>query len=78
MTNNITIPIIRPTLPPLDDVMALVRPSYDAGIVTCGRLVGELETAVKGFTGAGHAVMLSSCTSGFDAGVCCYGVPGGL
>lgn len=58
------IPIIRPTLPPLEDVMALLRPSYEAGIVTCGKLVAELERSVEEYTGARHAVMLSSCTSG--------------
>ena len=44
--------------------MALLRPSYEAGIVTCGKLVAELERSVEEYTGARHAVMLSSCTSG--------------
>lgn len=58
------VPIIRPTLPPLEEVMALLRPSYEAGIVTCGKLVAELERSVEAYTGTRHAVMLSSCASG--------------
>ena len=58
------IPIIRPTLPELADVVKLLRDSYDNGIVTCGKLVSEFEQAVVKFTGASNAVMLSSCTSG--------------
>lgn len=59
-----TINIIRPTLPDLGDVVNLLGDSYDNGVVTCGKLVSELEQAVVKFTGARHAVMLSSCTSG--------------
>ena len=37
------LPIIRPTLPPLDEVAALLSESWDSGVVTVGRLVRELE-----------------------------------
>lgn len=72
-----TIPIIRPTLPELGDVVKLLRDSYDNGIVTCGKLVSELEQAVVKFTGASNAVMLSSCTSGLILAYKTMDFPGG-
>lgn len=58
------IPIIRPTLPPMEDVVEVVAESYNSGSVTVGEVVGLLEEEVRGFTGASHAVAVSSCTSG--------------
>ena len=71
------IPIIRPTLPELADVVKLLRDSYDNGIVTCGKLVSEFERAVVKFTGASNAVMLSSCTSGLILAYKAMDFPGG-
>lgn len=61
---NVVIPIIRPTLPEMKDVFDMLEGSYKNGIVTCGSLVSELEDSIVKFTGASHAVMVSSCTSG--------------
>lgn len=59
-----TLPIIRPTLPPLDEIHALLAASWEAGTVTVGPLVRELEAEACRVTGAGYAVALSSCTAG--------------
>ncbi len=57
------IPIIRPTLPPLEEVAALLTESYASGVVTVGRLVRELEEEARRATGAKEAVAVSNCTS---------------
>jgi dTDP-4-amino-4,6-dideoxygalactose transaminase len=57
------LPIIRPTLPPLDEVAALLSESWDSGVVTVGRLVRELEEEARRATGAAHAVAVANCTS---------------
>ncbi|MEW6139930.1 MAG: DegT/DnrJ/EryC1/StrS family aminotransferase [Thermodesulfobacteriota bacterium] len=59
-----SIPVTAPTLPGVEDVLSLVRESYESGIVTCGPLVGRLEDAVKRFVNVKHVVAVSSCTSG--------------
>ena len=56
------LPIIRPTLPPLDKVAALLEESYESGVVTVGRLVRQLEDETRAATGAREAVAFSSCT----------------
>lgn len=58
------LPIIRPTLPPLQDVAELLRPSWDSGVVTVGQTVRAFEEEVCRQTGARHAIGLSSCTAG--------------
>lgn len=59
-----TLPIIRPTLPPLDQLFDLIRPSWEAGTVTNGSMVKALEAEACRQTGARYAVAMSSCTSG--------------
>jgi dTDP-4-amino-4,6-dideoxygalactose transaminase len=54
----------RPFTPPLDAVVARLRPSYDCGELTNGRLVRELEEQAAARLGVAHVVALSSCTSG--------------
>lgn len=58
------LPIIRPTLPTLTEVEALLRGPWGSGIVTVGATVREFEAEVCRRTGAKHAVALSSCTAG--------------
>ena len=58
------LPIIRPTLPPLDQVTDLIRASWDSGIVTAGAAMRMFEDEVCRRTGARHAVALASCTAG--------------
>ena len=57
------LPIIRPTLPPLREVAALLESSWESGIVTVGATVRAFE-AVCNLTGARHAIAVSSCTAG--------------
>lgn len=59
-----TLPIIRPTLPPLDQFIDLIKPSWEAGTVTNGSMVKALESEACRQTGARYAVAMSSCTSG--------------
>ena len=57
-------PIIRPTLPEFREFEELVRPSWDEGQVTTGRIVRAFEEEVCRQTGAREAVAMSSCTAG--------------
>jgi dTDP-4-amino-4,6-dideoxygalactose transaminase len=64
VSGNGFIPLTRPTLPDLNEVMDMVQASYRSGIVTVGRLVDVFEREIQTFTGASHAVSVASCTSG--------------
>jgi len=55
---------LRPTLPPLDQVMPLYEKSYARGLITNGSLVARLENEVAERLGVRHCVAVSSCTSG--------------
>jgi dTDP-4-amino-4,6-dideoxygalactose transaminase len=57
-------PIIRPTLPEFHLFEELVRPSWNEGQVTTGRIVRAFEEEVCRQTGAREAVAMSSCTAG--------------
>ena len=58
------LPFARPAAPPLEKVVKRYTPSYEAGRLTNGPLVAELEAAVAEQQGVGHAVAVSSCTTG--------------
>ena len=58
------LPFARPARPDLDRVVARLRPAYESGILTNGRLVAELEERVAEFLQVEHVVAVSSCTSG--------------
>jgi dTDP-4-amino-4,6-dideoxygalactose transaminase len=58
------LPVIRPTLPALDEVARALEDSWDAGAVTLGKAVQALEEEVCRRTGVRHTIALSSCTSG--------------
>ncbi len=58
------IPFVRPPAPPRDAVFARLAPSYDAGILTNGPLVRQLEEAVAELVDVDHVVAVSSCTTG--------------
>lgn len=58
------LPIIRPTLPALHDVVKVLGPSWQSGVVTTAAVVRRFEAEVTNITGAAHAVGLSSCTAG--------------
>ncbi len=58
------LPFVRPAVPPRDDVFARLAPSYDAGMLTNGALVRELEERAAARLGVAHVVAVSSCTTG--------------
>ena len=72
-----TLPIIRPTLPPLDQFIDLIRPSWETGTVTNGSMVKALEAEACRQTGARYTVALSSCTSGLMLVPRALGLPPG-
>ena len=55
---------MQPTLPPLDEVIALYRDVYATGVITNAQLVERLERAIAERLGVGHCIAVSSCTSG--------------
>lgn len=58
------LPFARPLTPPLDQVAALLRPSYEKGELTNGRLVRLLEERAAERLGVPYVVAVSSCTAG--------------
>ena len=58
------LPFARPARPPLDRVMARLRPSYEQGMLTNGPLVRELEGRVADRLGVSEVVAVASCTAG--------------
>ncbi len=63
------LPFARPAAPPLDKVFARLAPSYDAGTLTTGPLVRELEESVANRLGVDHVVAVANCTSGLMLGI---------
>jgi dTDP-4-amino-4,6-dideoxygalactose transaminase len=55
---------VQPARPPLEQVIARLRPSYDRGILTNGPLVREFETEVAARLDVSDVVAVSSCTAG--------------
>lgn len=69
------LPIIRPTLPSMEDVWKTVHESYDVGSVTVGRVVARFEDEVRRFCDVKHAVAVSNCTSGLILSLSAMGFP---
>ena len=61
---NDPIPLMRPTLPDIDAVVATLRESYETGRITSARVVELFEEEARRFTGTQYAVAVSSCTAG--------------
>ena len=57
-------PIIKPTLPALADILSMMQSGWESGVVTVGPIVRRLEEEACRETGARYAVALSSCTAG--------------
>jgi FlaA1/EpsC-like NDP-sugar epimerase/dTDP-4-amino-4,6-dideoxygalactose transaminase len=55
---------VRPSRPPIEEVMRRLQPSYECGMLTNGPLVAELENRIAERIGVRHVVAVSSCTSG--------------
>jgi dTDP-4-amino-4,6-dideoxygalactose transaminase len=58
------IPFVRPSLPPLEEVVRELTPSYESGQITDGRLVRRLEEEIGARVGAPYVVAVASCTVG--------------
>jgi dTDP-4-amino-4,6-dideoxygalactose transaminase len=58
------LPFARVSVPPLDRVTERLRPSYEVGRLTDGKLVRDLEEAIAERLGARHVVAVSSGTAG--------------
>ncbi|MCO4769972.1 MAG: DegT/DnrJ/EryC1/StrS family aminotransferase [Deltaproteobacteria bacterium] len=61
---TVQIPIIRPTLPPFDEVEGALREVWASGMLTVGQNGRDLEAEFAARCDAPHAVSMSSCTSG--------------
>lgn len=58
------LPFVRPSLPPLEEVVRRLAPSYATGQITDGQLVRQLEERVASRIQTEHVVAVSSCTIG--------------
>lgn len=67
---------IKPTVPPLDEVLRCYRSSFDDGMLTNGDTVARLEGAVAERLGVSHCVAVSSCTSGLILVLKALGITG--
>lgn len=66
----------KPLTPPLDAVVARLAPSYEAGQLTSGALVRELEDAVAERLDVRAVVAVNSCTSGLMLTLRSLGITG--
>ena len=69
-------PIIRPSLPDLDELRRKMDGMWSSGQVTVGTHVRAFEEAVEKKLGVRHAVAVSSCTSGLILAVRALGLRG--
>jgi dTDP-4-amino-4,6-dideoxygalactose transaminase len=67
---------VRPSVPPLDRVMARLAPSYDRGLLTNGPLVRELEGEAARRLGVRHVVAVANCTAGLMLAIRVVGAAG--
>ncbi len=58
------LPFVRPQLPPLEELEEPYREILSTGMVTTGPYAERLGEAVRDHLGVGHAVAVSSCTTG--------------
>jgi dTDP-4-amino-4,6-dideoxygalactose transaminase len=66
----------RPLTPPLDDIVERLRPSYEAGVLTNGPLLRELEERLADRLGVAHVIGVASCTTGLMLTLQATGVRG--
>jgi dTDP-4-amino-4,6-dideoxygalactose transaminase len=70
------VPFVRPPLPKLDRVAALLEASWDQGILTNGPLVRRFEEEAAELLGVANVVAVSSCTTGLMLTVQAVGARG--
>jgi len=58
------LPLLRPTLPTLDDVEPGLRRAFETGCLTKGPALVEYERRLAEHLGVAHAIAVSSCTAG--------------
>jgi dTDP-4-amino-4,6-dideoxygalactose transaminase len=71
-----TFPFIKPTVPPITEVLESYLSSYAQGMLTNGGLVARLEATVAERLGVSDCVAVSSCTSGLVLVLKALGVEG--
>ena len=59
----VTVPLVRPTLPALDELQPLLEGAWASGIVTTGPVTRAFEEAVERKLGVAHAVMVDHGTT---------------
>jgi dTDP-4-amino-4,6-dideoxygalactose transaminase len=67
---------IRPTVPPIDEILQCYLSSFADGMLTNGNVVARLEASVAERLGVSHCVAVSSCTSGLMLALKALGVKG--
>jgi len=67
---------IKPTVPPLEEILRSYSPSFVEGLLTNGDVVARLEREVSRRLGVAHCVSVSSCTSGLTLALKALGVQG--
>jgi dTDP-4-amino-4,6-dideoxygalactose transaminase len=67
---------IKPTVPPIDDILRSYLPSFTDGMLTNGNVVARLEASVAERLGVSHCVAVSSCTSGLTLVLKALGITG--
>ena len=68
--------LTKPTLPPWELFKKAVQSFYETGMITNGPVVRQLEIEVEDIFRVGHAMAVSSCTSGLMLTLRCLGVKG--
>jgi len=58
------VPIIRPTLPPLNDLIQNLKDIFNSGMITNHKYVQELEDKLKNHLEVNNVIALSNCTTG--------------
>jgi dTDP-4-amino-4,6-dideoxygalactose transaminase len=71
-----TVQIVRPLLPPFDELSPQLRQILESGWVTKGRYLAEFEQIIARHLGVRHAIATSSCTTGLMLMYRCLGLEG--
>lgn len=58
------LPLVRPSIPDVEEVLGRIRRSMTDGVLTNGPLVRELEERAAEYLGVRHCVAVASCTAG--------------
>ncbi|MBW1789373.1 MAG: DegT/DnrJ/EryC1/StrS family aminotransferase [Deltaproteobacteria bacterium] len=73
--NTRQIPLIKPFLP--EGVKKKLWEVLESGYLTEGEVTREFEAAVRQYVGCGHALAVTSCTTGLEMALRCLGVGAG-